>query len=170
MKKLLSTITILAITGCASDGTITALHPKKPVRVKDEFLCEVIPDKKFEIDDTSIPANVGAGKTFSSTHGETFLKEPISKTLEQKISCRLQDDPDFAANIDTITVNKLEIGYKNIVFAWETSCTLIITTTLKSGENKEFNSTTKSASTSFTIGASMNKVYNNALDDYLNSI
>lgn len=170
MKKLLNIITILAITGCASDGTITAFHPKKPVQIKDEFLCEAIPDKEFVIDDTSIPANVGAGKTFSSTHGETFLKIPISKTLEQKISCRLQGNPDFAANINKITVNKLEIGYKNIVVAWETSCTLIITTTLKSGETKEFNSTTKSASTSFTIGASMNKVYNSALDDYLNSI
>ena len=78
----------------------------------------------------------------------------------------------ISADLYMIEIEKFDgnIGYKNIVVAWETSCTLIITTTLKSGETKEFNSTTKSASTSFTIGASMNKVYNSALDDYLNSI
>lgn len=171
MNKILFLIPTLLFIGCATDGTITAFHPKKPVEIKEENLCGIIENKTFSIDDSGIPPNVGAGKTFNTaTHGEVFLKDPISKTLEQKISCRLQKVSDFVDQIDRITVNKVQIGYKNIVVAWETSCSLSISTKLKNGKTKEFTTTEKSASTSFSIGSSMNKVYNNAIDVYLDTL
>ena len=94
MKFVSSAVPLLTIAlllfGCRTDGTVTIMHPNKPIVITSKDCSVSLPQTVF-IDDSKIPMSVGKGVTLDQIHGEVYIGEPISVTLNKRLKCLAEE-------------------------------------------------------------------------------
>lgn len=173
MKFVSSAVPLLTIAlllfGCRTDGTVTIMHPNKPIVITSKDCSVSLPQTVF-IDDSKIPMSVGKGVTLDQIHGEVYIGEPISVTLNKRLKCLAEESKGKVENIRTIRIENLEIGYKNKIVMWESQARLNISTKYSDGSARSFSTTKTKGSTSFNIYGTMVALYSLCIDEYLSSL